>query len=86
MIGSTCRCFGFDVRRARGETAGVDRIEDMRRRARRGEPVASIARAVGVSEPTVRKYARMGDLSPERPARTAPVSKLLASYEATIDA
>lgn len=41
---------------------GVDKIEDMRRRARGGEPIASIARAVGVSEPTARKYARMGDL------------------------
>ena len=35
---------------------GVDKTGDMRRRARRGEPIASIARAVGVSEPTARKY------------------------------
>ena len=47
---------------------GVDKIEDIRRRARAGEPVASIARHVGVSEPTVRKYARMVDLSPEPPS------------------
>ena len=46
---------------------GVDKIEDIRRRARGGEPIASIARAVGVSEPTARKYARMEDLSPEPP-------------------
>ena len=44
---------------------GVDKIEDIRKRARGGEPIASIARAVGASEPTVRKYARMKDLSPE---------------------
>ena len=43
---------------------GVDKIEDIRKRARGGEPIASIARAVGASEPTVRKYARMKDLSP----------------------
>jgi hypothetical protein len=38
---------------------GVDKIEDIRRRARRSEPIVSIARHVGVSEPTVRKHARM---------------------------
>ena len=35
---------------------GVDEMEDIRKRARGGEPIASIARAVGASEPTVRKY------------------------------
>lgn len=64
---------------------GVDKIEDIRRRARGGEPIASIARAVGVSEPTARKYARMEDLSPEPPRRKEPESGLLAPYEATID-
>ena len=48
---------------------GVDKIEDMRKRARGGEPIASIARAAGASEPTVRKRARMEDLSPEPPRR-----------------
>lgn len=65
---------------------GVDKIEDIRKRARRGEPIASIARAVGVSEPTVRKYVRMGDLSPRRSPRAAPESEVLAPYEASIDA
>lgn len=51
---------------------GVDEIEDIRKRARGGEPIASIARAVGASEPTVRKYARMEDLSPEPPRRREP--------------
>lgn len=45
----------------------MDKIEDIRKRARGGEPIASIARAVGASEPTVRKYAGMKDLSPEPP-------------------
>ena len=64
---------------------GVDKTGDMRRRARRGEPIAAIARAVGVSEPTARKYARMDDLSPEPPRRRKPESEVLAPYEGTID-
>ena len=64
---------------------GVDKIEDIRRRARRGEPIAAIARAVGVSEPTARKYARTDDLSPEPPRRRKPESEVLAPYEGTID-
>ena len=64
---------------------GVDKIEDIRKRARGGEPIASIARAVGASEPTVRKYARMKDLSPEPPRRREPESEVLAPYEGTID-
>jgi len=63
----------------------VDKIEDIRRRARRGEPIASIARALVVSEPTARKYARMEDLSPESPRRRQPDSEVLAPYEAAID-
>lgn len=35
---------------------GVDKVEDIRRRARRGESVSGIAAATGVSGPTVRKY------------------------------
>lgn len=64
---------------------GVDKIEDIRKRARGGESIASIARAVGASEPTVRKYARMEDLSPEPPRRREPESEVLAPYEETID-
>ena len=64
---------------------GVDRIESIRRRARRGGSVAGIARAEEVSEPTVRKYARMADLSPEPPRATEAESPTLAPHEATID-
>ncbi|WP_273448245.1 IS21 family transposase [Thermophilibacter provencensis] len=63
----------------------MDKIEDIRKRARGGESIASIARAVGASEPTVRKYARMEDLSPEPPRRREPESEVLAPYEGTID-
>jgi len=63
----------------------VDKMESIRRRSRRGESVAGIARAEGVSEPTVRKYARMADLSPEPPRATEVESPTLAPHEATID-
>lgn len=64
---------------------GVDKIEDIRKRARGGESIASIARAVGASEPTARKRARMKDLSPEPPRRREPESEVLAPYEETVD-
>lgn len=64
---------------------GAGKMEDMRKRARGGEPIASIARAVGASEPTVGKYARMEDLSPEPPRRREPESEVLAPYEETVD-
>ena len=64
---------------------GVDKIEDIRKGARGGEPIASIAGAVGASEPTVRKRARMRDLSPEPPRRREPESEVLAPYEGTVD-
>lgn len=46
---------------------GVDKIGDIGKRERGGDPIASIVRAVGASEPTVRKDARMKGLSPEPP-------------------
>ncbi len=64
---------------------GVDKIEDIRRRGRAGESVAGIARATGVSEPTVRKYLRAEDLSPEPPRPREPESGLLAPHAATVD-
>lgn len=64
---------------------GAGKIEDIRKGARGGEPIASIARAVGASEPTARKYARMKDLSPEPPRRREPESEVLAPYEGTVD-
>lgn len=81
VVASVC-----DVRRARGEMIGVDKIEDMRRRRSRGESIASISRNTGVSEPTVRKYLRMEDLSPSRPGRRIAESELPGPYEAAIDA
>lgn len=64
---------------------GVDKIEDIRKGARDGEPIAATARAPGVSGPTVGKYARMEDPSPEPPRRREPEGGLLAPCEGTID-
>lgn len=63
----------------------VDTIEDIRKLARKGETVASIARKTGVSEPTVRKYRDMADLSPKAPENRKQESPTLEPYEATID-
>ena len=64
---------------------GVDKMEDIRKRARGGEPIAAIARAVGASEPTVRKRSGMKDLSPEPPRRREPEGEALEPYEETAD-
>ncbi|MEE1208960.1 MAG: IS21 family transposase [Parafannyhessea umbonata] len=64
---------------------GVDKIEDIRRRARAGQPVARIAREVGVSEPTVRKYRDMEDLSERPPAAAEPGFPSLEGLTGTID-
>lgn len=51
----------------RGGPERNDRRRQDREYTQEGETIASIARSVGVSEPTVRKYARMEDFSPEPP-------------------
>lgn len=67
----------------------MEKIEEIRARGRAGESVASISRATGVSEPTVRKYLRMEDLSPRPPEpsrRRGPDGGQLAPYAAQVDA
>ena len=64
---------------------GMDKIEDIRRRARGGQPVARIAREVGVSEPTVRKYRDMEGLSERPPAAAEPGFPPLEGLTAAID-
>lgn len=64
---------------------GVDKIQDIRTMWRRGRSVAEIARVVGVSEPTVRKYRDMEDLSLKPPKKTSSESEVLAPYASTID-
>lgn len=47
----------------------MDKVDSIRKRYRRGESVASIARDLQVSRDTVYKYARMEDLSPKMPVK-----------------
>jgi hypothetical protein len=67
VVASVC-----GVRKARGEMVDVDKIVDVRRRTQPSKLVASIARAVGVSEPRARKCAKAGDLLPEPPRKIPP--------------
>lgn len=55
---------------------GVSTILSIRQRCANGDSIAQIARDEGVSEPTVRKYRDIDDLSPELPARKERGSKL----------
>ena len=76
----------FDIRRSGKEMIGVDKVEDIRRRARRGESVSGIAAATGVSGPTVRKYIAAGDLSPRPPAtRGRTSSPMMEPYAETVE-
>lgn len=47
----------------------MPQIQSIRSRRRNGESIASIARSERVSEPTVRKYLRVDDLSARPPVR-----------------
>ena len=47
----------------------MPQIQSIRSRRRNGESIASIARSERVSEPTVRKYLRVDDLSDRPPVR-----------------
>lgn len=59
-------------------------IQDIRQMHRDGSSIAEISRKTNVSEPTVRKYVRMEDLSPKIPAkRRAP--SMLDDYAPLID-
>lgn len=63
----------------------VDEIEDVLKLARRGEPVAHIARTREVSEPTARRYRDVGDPPPRLPHGRGPSSPTLEPFKATID-
>lgn len=63
----------------------VDEIEDVLKLARRGEPVAHIARTREVSEPTARRYRDVGDPPPRLPHGRDPSSPTLEPFKATID-
>ena len=64
---------------------GVSTILSIRQRCANGDSVAQIARDEGVSEPTVRKYRDMDDMSPDLPVRKERGS-MLDPYKPIIDA
>lgn len=51
-------------------------INSIRTMRRRGDSIASISRALNISEPTVRKYLKVEDLSPKPPKRKKRQSKV----------
>ena len=59
-------------------------IQDIRQMHRDGMSIAEISRKANVSEPTVRKYVRMEDLSPKVPAKRR-VPSMLDDYAPLID-
>ena len=59
-------------------------IQDIRQMHRDGASIAEISRKTNVSEPTVRKYVRMDDLSPKVPAKRR-VPSMLDDYKPLID-
>ena len=63
----------------------VDKIEDIRKRVRWGQPVAQIARELHISEPTVRKYRDMEDLSEQPRSKQQPQFPTLEKYKVKID-
>lgn len=64
----------------------VDKIEDIRKRARWGQPVAAIARELQISEPTVRRYRDMESLSEEPKPKHDPQFPALEGLTDKIDA
>lgn len=54
----------------------MSRVQDIRRMRREGESVAGISRATGVSEPMMRKYLKLQDLSPKMPVKAKGLSAM----------
>ena len=64
----------------------MPKVQSIRRRRMNGESIASIARSENVSEPTVRKYLKAGDLSPRPPVRRRCVESVIDRYVPVIRA
>ena len=61
------------------------KVQSIRRRRMNGESIASIARSENVSEPTVRKYLKAGDLSPRPPVSRRCVESVIDRYVPVIE-
>ena len=65
---------------------GMPKVQSIRRRRMNGESIASIARSENVSEPTVRKYLKAGDLSPRPPVKRKHAESVIDRYVPVIRA
>lgn len=63
----------------------MPKVQSIRRRRMNGESIASIARSENVSEPTVRKYLKAGDLSPRPPVRRKHAESVIDRYVPVIE-
>ena len=63
----------------------MPKVQSIRRRRMNGESIASIARSENVSEPTVRKYLKAGDLSPRPPVKRKHAESVIDRYVPVIE-
>ncbi|KFI61495.1 putative transposase fused to DNA replication protein [Bifidobacterium pullorum subsp. gallinarum] len=63
----------------------MPKVQSIRRRRMNGESIASIARSENVSEPTVRKYLKTGDLSPRPPVKRKHAESVIDRYVPVIE-
>ena len=78
---------GFRREEAIEAMIDILKVEEIRRLRSRGESIAGIARKVGVSEPTARKYIFKEDFSPKPPKpRMNREDGVLGPYKDAIDA
>ena len=75
----------FPSRRSGKVMTGMPKVQSIRRRRMNGESIASIARSENVSEPTVRKYLKAGDLSPRPPVKRKHAESVIDRYVPVIE-
>ena len=75
----------FPSRRSGKVMISMPKVQSIRRRRMNGESIASIARSENVSEPTVRKYLKAGDLSPRPPVKRKHAESVIDRYVPVIE-
>lgn len=75
----------FPSRRSGKAMISMPKVQSIRRRRMNGESIASIARSENVSEPTVRKYLKAGDLSPRPPVKRKHAESVIDRYVPVIE-
>lgn len=76
----------FPSRRSGKAMISMPKVQSIRRRRMNGGSIASIARSENVSEPTVRKYLKAGDLSPRPPVKRKHAESVIDRYVPVIRA